>query len=133
MIVATNIDVVEMPDDKGEIHRMIQQQSMGQMPPIYDSADNPVDREVMIETIQGRRFRNSKGLDIVLGMSNQAQEALGIWFDTVENQANIIDDLHNSNNRLMAELNMLRKTYDAFEKMGFWSRLRFAFTRKYKL
>ena len=54
-------------------------------------------KEISIEDIHGRVFRNSRGERICIGMSNAVQKAIGLPFDVFESMNRQMFELHNEN------------------------------------
>jgi len=54
-------------------------------------------KEISIEDIHGQTFSNSRGERICIGMSNAAQQAIGLPFEAFERMNHQIADLHKEN------------------------------------
>ena len=74
--------------------------------------------ELKVETIKGRRYRNSNGLDIVIGWSLAVQKALGLPFEELESLRSRCDYKSKRIEQLTKELRMIYN-------LSFWERIKF--------
>lgn len=102
MIVITNIETIDVP---GNIYNHV----YGYHPDEYIGVSNklnPVKAELIKEYITGQRFiRGSDGSEIIIGMSKQASEVIGIPLSAWKNQEDYI-------NRLTADKENFRVKYE---------------------
>ena len=77
------------------------------------------------ETIIGQRFKNSYGTDVVIGMSEQVQKALGLPFDYFEKMQDTITCLEYDKRNLKYNIEKLEKNLTEYKTMTFWKRLKF--------
>lgn len=99
--------------------------------PIF-CGDEPVNREVLSELISGRRFvRPSDGTDIIVGVSKQAQNILGIMYEAWDNMERSYFAEIKSHGKTKIEMRCYRHMVEEIQKASFWERLKWLF-RGYK-
>jgi len=82
-----------------------------------------------MELIKGRRFvRPSDGTDIIVGVSNQAAEAIGLMYEGWDNMEKELLSLLRSRRKLDAEGIMLKSTLLKLKAATFWQRIKWVFT-----
>ncbi len=129
MIIITKVETVETEIDPIRL-------------PIYDKDDmlfpphvsEPLPTKTYLEIIKGREFIKSNGERIFIGMRNEAEEVLGIYYDAwdelhkqinglyrcIHSSANVIDDTR-------MERNEKEKEIEKIKSYGFWKRLKCLF------
>ena len=104
MICIKEIKVVDVDEDFIVVHMMD-----GLLPfaTLLQEGDNISQEmvEVTNEMVHGTRFRNSNGLDVCIGMTQQVQDLIGLPFEAFSNMRDYV-----------------------FKTMGFFGRLKFLFT-----
>ena len=119
MLCITEIKVVEANRDLIEIAHM-------RGIPFFSEllGSDPVERvAVEREVVHGREFVNSRGERVCIGLSRQVQELIGLPFE-------VFDDLSNElRDERIANIELHSRVVD-YEYAGFWTRLRYAFTKK---
>ena len=123
MICIKEIKVVDVDEDFIVVHMMD-----GLLPfaTLLQEGDNISQEmvEVTNEMVHGTRFRNSNGLDVCIGMTQQVQDLIGLPFEAFSNmEATILG--------MKLKITALLKELDEFKTMGFFGRLKFLF-RGYK-
>lgn len=84
---------------------------------------------VVKELIRGRRFIDPKrGVDIVLGCSQEVGDILQLQYDAFENMSQNIDTLLRHKDILSRQNVDLRKRFVKVLKAGFFTRLKYLFT-----
>jgi len=125
MKVVKSIEVIESKRDFYEI------MNFGACPDYARRVEFPDitagEMEITEEFIQGRRFVNQHGEQIVIGWAKDVQNVLGLPFEAFENQNNEISDLRSECQRLEDDFKNLNET---IEKSTFAQRIKFLFTRK---
>lgn len=119
MIVITNIETINVPDK--EWHELIHyEKNPNEYIPINNYTDS-VEASYIYERIHGRRFcRHSDGLDVVIGMSKQASDVIGIQLDAWKNQEELIQSLRD-------ELHYTKLEIDRRKNMSFINKVKFLF------
>jgi hypothetical protein len=79
--------------------------------------------EISREVIRGRRFTNTKGEQVIIGMTKEVQDTIGLSFEAFENMEKERDIM---NSVQKETLKSLKKYSDA----GFLKRLRYLFTSR---
>jgi hypothetical protein len=116
MKIITEIKVLETDKDFCEIAHMAYS-PMVSMPIGSDVVSTSCVREL----IKGRRFINQeRGLDIVLGVSQEVGEILGLQYDAFENISMLNDSLQIEKTRLANKL-------EKISELGFLERLKCLF------
>ena len=124
MIVIKNIEFFETQRDTAEL---VYRTSLGH-PAVCNSGATVPLNEVM-ELIKGRRFvRPSDGTDIIVGVSNQAAEAIGLMYEGWDNMEKELLSLLRSRRKLDAEGIMLKSTLLKLKAATFWQRIKWVFT-----
>ena len=113
MIVVTDMKVINTDRD---IYWLAHRQQRG-----YEKYDSLAKIETTREMIKGRRFRNSFGLDVVIGWDEQSQKLLGLPFQVFDAQERRRESDYKENTRL-------RKHLREWEEMGFWQLIKRAIT-----
>jgi len=123
MICIKEIKVVDVDEDFIMISRMEGLPPFADLYP-YDGDMSQEMVEVTNEMVHGTRFRNSNGLDVCIGMTQQVQDLIGLPFEAFSNmEATILG--------MKLKITALLKELDEFKTMGFFGRLKFLF-RGYK-
>ena len=104
MICIKEIKVVDVDEDFIMISRMEGLPPFADLYP-YDGDMSQEMVEVTNEMVHGTRFRNSNGLDVCIGMTQQVQDLIGLPFEAFSNMRDYV-----------------------FKTMGFFGRLKFLFT-----
>lgn len=116
MLCITDITVVDVGEDiirlSGRSDNMVEMVT-------NDGPRDPI--RIATEVIRGQRFRNSRGVIICIGMSQQVREAIGLPFEVYENLQHNLD-------YEKAQLRQSRNQLKRVKDMTFWERIRFAFT-----
>ncbi|MFH1777587.1 MAG: hypothetical protein ABH952_08545 [Candidatus Omnitrophota bacterium] len=85
--------------------------------------------EITYEMIHGRTFVNANGEEFCIGLSEQAQTAIGLPFEAFENMSNEIEKLQIHIGDLRKKYNIARDKINQYETMGLWKRIKFLFGR----
>ena len=121
MLIIKNIEFIETDRDPYEIlsHQMSSYQAIEVM---TDKGKDFIGGTELRELIRGRRFvRPSDGLDIMIGVSKQAQNVIGIQYEAWEN----MEESHNlAIDKATHTANKLAK----LKKSNLWKRIKFVFT-----
>jgi hypothetical protein len=88
MLVVKNIDVIQVDRDSIQL---------ASMPGINVHSYDYLDPPITFEMIHGRTFSNSRGERICIGISNDAQTAIGLPFEVFESMNNEIAYLKKEN------------------------------------
>lgn len=83
--------------------------------------------DVRQEVIKGKAFRNAEGEEVIIGMSNEAQELLGIPFQAFEDMRLWLEQTRRD---LEGCLQDHIKYKQKVRQAGFWERLKYLFTGK---
>jgi hypothetical protein len=99
MILIKNIEYIEVDRDPWEI---ISKRDPYQSVMVnYGAECIPESIECLTEFVHGRRFVNqSKGLDVVIGMTRDVQNLIGIQYEAWETQEEYITGLNTENQKL---------------------------------
>jgi len=136
MIVVLSVEYVET-------NGFVMQKAVYPQTPVYNT-DGPTEspsRWTDIEEIEGKEFVNEKGQRVMLGMSEDVQNLIGLPFRVFREQEKVIDSyremnetfrkshdaLHQSNINLSMDNDILRNKLNFYRNMSFWQRLRFLF------
>jgi len=113
MIIVRDIKIVET-HNRERFHKIYQS---GPTPTIgvYDDGDEFC--EVTVEMVKGQRFRNSNGLDVVIGWDKQSQDLLGLPFKAFESMERRRQSDYEENTKL-------RKKLRKWEEMTLWQFLK---------
>ena len=79
---------------------------------------------VVTELVKGRKFVNSRGQKVCIGMTSEVQQLVGLPFEAFDRMEKEVRELTLQRNRIYARLNRI-------EVLTFWRRLKFLF-RGYK-
>ena len=131
MLVIMNIDVQEVPSVDGvyaQIYEYQRAEHMMECPPPLE-----YDPQLMREVIHGRRYRNSHGLDVVVGIRSVAAEAIGLALEDVQRLDKCLKDnaklrrqvISSSENatQLRAELVNAERVVDEFLQLPFYKQV----------
>lgn len=124
MIVIKKIEFLKTDRDIYEIyysHMMDRPES----PMVFDGEF--IAPEFFREIIRGIHFRRPDGEEVVVGVSKQAQEVLGLMYDVWEDQRATIDMLRSSRDKMEKKIDELGGGLFKFECSGFWGRLKYLF------
>lgn len=130
MLVVTKIETLETPKNITEIERMI-----------YDYKGHfgtcewvplegqPVNLKVLKEVIRGRRFVHpKKGIDVVIGMTSQVAEVLGLQYEAFEELKNQRDFWSEQHIEELRNHDKSLKQLNEMESWGIWKRIKCVFT-----
>jgi len=138
MIVVLSVEYAETDRD------VMQRTIFPSQVPVYSTEDGPEEmpsRFLEVENIVGKEFVNEKGQRVMLGMSEDVQNLIGLPFRVFRDQEKVIDSyrnmnetfrkshdaLHQSNINLSMDNDILRNKLNFYRNMSFWQRLRFLF------
>lgn len=125
MIVVTKVDIVEVDEDPTTFYHYdppkIQATTIGEYP-----------EEVLVEQelIHGKRFVNRQKQKVVIGLSKQVQEALGIPLEVISILESRIEYIEKTNKILRNSIAEERKVTTHYVTMPFFQRLKFLFTKR---
>lgn len=115
MIVVKNIEILKTDKDPIELLSTIPPYE-----PIWCEGE-PVQHEVLAELIRGRHFhRPSDGAEIVVGVSKQAQEVMGILYESWDELQKANDELQKANDELQKAYENERKSYQLTASKMHW-------------
>lgn len=118
MIVITKIEVLKTNKDFCEIVLLCQDPFVNY---IKFEEGNAVDIKTVREYIKGRRFYNPRrGIDVVLGVSKEVGDILGLQYEAFENLEKGVEHLRIEKNGYYQELKRIGK-------FNFWKRLKCLF------
>lgn len=83
----------------------------------------PTQSRVNYEVALGRVFRTADGRKICLGMSSEAEEALGIQYDVFDRMQSSLSIAQGKNTILLEKLNGLKKL-SLFQRIFQWEKLK---------
>jgi hypothetical protein len=119
MIVVKNIDFLETDRDPVELLATTPTHM-----PIW-CGEEPVQHDALIELIRGRRFRRpTDGVDIVVGVSKQAQDVIGIQYEAWDNLQKAYDAEQRNHQRTTSEMYGYKSRVDEMLNSSFWQRLK---------
>ena len=98
-----------------------------------DTSEGPMTQSVgsLNELVHGRRYvRPSDGLEVMVGMSLDTQDILGLHYDMFDNQTKELEQANATIQALHNNLKALRITLDVVSSENFWQRLKRLFTFK---
>jgi len=138
MIVVLSVEYAETDRD------VMQRTIFPSQVPVYSTEDGPEEmpsRFLEVENIVGKEFVNEKGQRVMLGMSEDVQNLIGLPFRVFRDQEKVIDSYRNmnetfrksnnalqqSNINLSMDNDILRNKLNFYRNMSFWQRLRFLF------
>ena len=117
MIVIKNVEIFEVDRNPIEILSTTLPHQH-----VFPCSGDPVSVEVFRELIRGRRFvRPSDGTDIVVGMSIQAEDVIGLQYEAW-------DEINNSLNYFRSSLAKSDSEIMRLKSARFWERFRWLFT-----
>ena len=116
MILITNVEIKNISKDFVEL---IKQKPYLFGDDYWDSTQESI--SITRELVIGRRYRNSRGINIVIGMDKETQELLGIPFKDFDRMSNIIEEITTENDKLRKELREIKE-------LKFLGKLKFLFT-----
>ena len=110
MIIIKNIEFLETDKDIYEIYQQDHRSNF------FKVGDDFVERKIFTELIRGRRFRRpSDGTDIIIGVSKQAQDVIGLQYEAFTNLEQMYNlECHNHSvtarekNKYFSKLEVLR-------------------------
>ena len=117
MILITDIKIKKYDGDQAQIIKQKYEELY--LPMVTEEVN---DRMAELEHIKGRRFINSNGEEVVIGMDKESQKLIGLpldAFDSILEREQITRDILRQN-RITMQLMVDR--IDAFNKLGFFSR-----------
>ena len=107
MIIIKHIEFIETDRDPFEIIR--QNMPYVGIPVITDEGEDIVECSLISELIKGRRFRRpSDNKDIVIGVSKQAQDVIGIQYEAWATEFKLrcsLEDRLSDSNRMLNYIN----------------------------
>ena len=113
MLLIESIKYIEVENDVWPIHSFT-------APRYYNNHDEPVEESVVHEMVTGRRFVNSHGVEICVGISEEVQNLIGLPFEVFNNMETELSEL----NYIVIDQN---KTLSNFRNMSLWDRLKGVF------
>ena len=115
MIVITKIETIETHEDWIEFAHLNLPQLKYVNPGEFLS-----DKEYFIrELVRGRRFRKPNGEEIIIGITNQASEILGILYESYDNMNQVVEE--NKYFRYQCQTKLLNLT--GWIKIPLWQKL----------
>lgn len=113
--------------------------------PIFNNPwqnEDPSEIHHSIEVVEAQVFINSRGEELIVGISKEVQRALGIPMETIQDMHNTIDQLEHQISRMshdfiyitkkmnntLFDLDMAMQKKKAVETAGLWKRVKFLFT-----
>lgn len=104
--------------------------------------DEPSETHYSTEVVEAQVFINSRGEELIVGISKEVQRALGIPMETIQDMHNTIDQLQHKINRMnrdfiamtrehgrvCKQLDIANKRKQLVESAGLWKRIKFLFT-----
>ncbi|MCP4408813.1 MAG: hypothetical protein GY807_13830 [Gammaproteobacteria bacterium] len=124
MILIESIKVREVPGEHCNIPRLPgngMRAWMGAAPP------DSITKEAETETVRGRRYIRPDGTEIVIGMTEQAQDVIGIQYEAWENLQGMCDANRAESDRLVRVISKLQERFEAAECATVWDRIRWVF------
>lgn len=130
MLVVTKIETIETSKNITEIERFIYDQAGP-----FGTCDwvplegQPVDLKVLKEVIRGRRFVHpKKGIDVVIGMTSQVAEVLGLQYESFEELEKSRSYWSEQHNDELCKNAVLSEQLHQMETWGLWKRIKCVFT-----
>lgn len=114
MLLIESIKYVEVDNDVWPIHSF-------SPPNYYNNLDEPVEESVVREMVTGRRFVNSRGVEICVGISEEVQNLIGLPFEVFNNMEKEVSEQY----YIIQDQN---KTLSDFRNMPLWNRFKGLFT-----
>ena len=126
MIVISEIKVFQTDLNPVEIAQQLSRNSGN-----YNSAllERYVPPEITTEMVLGRRYVNYQGEEVCIGMSKQAQDAIGLPFEVFDNMQNTINFLRKECDNLNASNFRLLKNINRYKSLDLFGRIKFLVTR----
>lgn len=123
MIVVLKVETIEVPGDvyeygdfgKPKIHA-------------YRPGNVPEERSYKREFIQGRRFIDENGRELIMGMTKQAHSRLEVPFNVISNLQESLATHRQDKVIRDASINRYQSCISKLGRTGFWKRLKFLFT-----
>ncbi len=123
MIIIKNIEFIETDCDPVELPTTTHPYS-----PVI-CGDEAIPHDVLSELIRGMRFRRpSDGVYIVVGLSRQAQDVLGLTYEAWENLEEAYETERRNHAMTTSEMIRYRTKIKEMEDSTFWKRLKLLFT-----
>ena len=119
MILIKHIEFCEVDRDSVSIWARIN--PYGAVEVLSDHGETTVSVSEIRELVRGRRYqRPSDGTDVVIGMSQQAQDVLGLQYEAIETMRDDVDRYHRL---FMSERNKV----EAAKRASLWDRIKWVF------
>ena len=125
MILIRSIDVIEIDRDPAEI---LAWNMPGDIIPVNGGAE-AVEYSVMAELVQGRRYVRRDGKEIVIGVTKQAQDIIGIQYEAWGSLQSDYEAARKDLSRTAKELKGCKESLRELHEAGFFRRLKMLFTR----
>lgn len=127
MIVIKHIDFLEVQGERYEFrHRYISGNNLLMEVGTANGTAEALVEEVR-ELIVGREFRDPSGRTVVVGVSKQAQDIIGIQYEAWENQSKMIEDLILECSAIQIKVEQKEKELSKIKSASFWDRLKWMF------
>ena len=128
MLAIKSIEVVEVERDRLEVADW---QGIKDVR-VYDTNGTPSKMDVAhaFETIEGRIFVNSNGLELCIGMSKQVQDAIGLPFKAFEDAEKVLNRRWDDIMDLKRINEDQQKKLEVVKDANFWKRFKYAITGK---
>ncbi len=84
-------------------------------------------RELHQELVRGRLFRRPDGTEVVIGMSEQCQDLIGLQYEAWDNTLNNVDRLMAREQALVKKNNQISQRLADIHTAPWWRRLRWLF------
>ncbi len=120
MLIVKNIEIIEVERDPWELLSMT---APYQAIEVFNPGKNVpefIDTNVFREMVQGQRFRRPDGEELVIGCSRQAEEIIGIQYESWGNMSREWEATRTQLRKAEKELADIRQ-------MTFWMRLKALF------
>lgn len=134
MIVIKSIDFFEVHGERHEFYDRYIKNGNPLMKVGTAVGSDQVMVEEVAELIKGREFRSPGGRSVVIGVSAQAQDIIGIQYEAWENQSRLVEELSRDNGRLTTKADQLHRQskeklieLNEIKTASFWVRLRWLF------
>lgn len=79
-----------------------------------------MNQQIHEEIVRGRRFRNAKGYDVVIGITKEVQDTIGLPFEAFDTMERLVNDSLKMNESLRKRVNTA----------SFWQRIKYLFSGK---
>lgn len=121
MILIKNIEMVEVDRDPYEILSTIHPYEAIS---VYNGSNiEHIEHEVFTELIRGRRFIRPDGKELIIGCSKQAEEVIGIQYESWENLMGLHESTREELYREKGKLLKANEELYAIKQLGFFKRL----------